>query len=529
MNSMLNYLIEVNLGLMFFYLLYWLLLRDENQFDFKRTYLLGSLVASLLFPLITIPNEGAQLIPSLSNSATAYWLPEIAIYADTTHVKAYPQTQISTWKWITYFYQAGLILFSILFIIRIISLIKLYHTSRKYNWKNYRVAESEKTHGSFSFFSFIFLGKVSELNEQEKQDVLTHEEVHAQKFHSLDIVLVNILGIAFWFNPIVRLYRISLVQVHEFEADAHLVKGRDVNAYCSLLARVALQSNGYPIANHFTNSLTLKRITMMKTVRTKIKQWKIATVSILSVLIFFVVACQDQVDQAIKDVTKSSSIALDLPAEVKTALDRIQAENPESKFEVIELNDEGKEYLNKKYPLENSKNTFTLLTAVSVNKESGSERRFMIVGENEKLKRIALLSKNENDVFTIVDETAKPSMGMETFYKNIAYSIIYPAEARKNKQEGKVFVEFIVETDGAISDVNIAKGVNEYLDDEAIRVFLQTQTKWIPAVHDGQVVKQKLVLPINFILDGLSKRAEIPNTSQTMREIVVKGYLPIKN
>jgi periplasmic protein TonB len=51
-----------------------------------------------------------------------------------------------------------------------------------------------------------------------------------------------------------------------------------------------------------------------------------------------------------------------------------------------------------------------------------------------------------------------------------------------------------------ISNVKVAKGVNEYLDDEAIRVFLQTQTKWTPAVNDGQVVKQKLVLPIVFKL-----------------------------
>jgi TonB family protein len=86
-------------------------------------------------------------------------------------------------------------------------------------------------------------------------------------------------------------------------------------------------------------------------------------------------------------------------------------------------------------------------------------------------------------------------------YKNISHSIIYPEEAKGNNQQGKVYLEFIVETNGDISNVKIAKGVNEYLDDEAIRVFLQTQSKWIPAIHNGEVVKQKLVLPINFTLD----------------------------
>jgi TonB family protein len=153
----------------------------------------------------------------------------------------------------------------------------------------------------------------------------------------------------------------------------------------------------------------------------------------------------------------------------------------------------------------------------------------MIVGENEKLKRIARLSKNENDVFTNVDETAKPFMGMETFYKNIAYSIIYPAEARKNKQEGKVFVEFIIETNGNISNVKIARGINEYLDAEAIRVFLQTQTMWVPAVNDGQVVKQKLVLPIVFKLSDSNTSDSGQVSSPTMEEIVVVGQQPKKN
>jgi hypothetical protein len=98
-----------------------------------------------------------------------------------------------------------------------------------------------------------------------------------------------------------------LVQVHEFEADARSVEGRDVNAYCSLLARVALQSNGYPLASHFTNSLTLKRINMMKSVRKNIKQWKVATITFSILLVFFIVACQDQVMQDVQTITDNSS------------------------------------------------------------------------------------------------------------------------------------------------------------------------------------------------------------------------------
>jgi beta-lactamase regulating signal transducer with metallopeptidase domain len=273
MNEILNYLIEANLTLVFFYACFWVLFHKENQFSFKRAYLLGSLVASLLFPLISIPSNGAQLIPSLSNTFAAVWLPEITVYAKSAYAQTTHQT--SLWQWISYIYYVGIILFIILFIVRIASLVRLFRSSKKYKWKNYQVAESEKIHGSFSFFHFIFLGMANELSEEEKNDVLIHEEVHVQKYHSIDILCINVMGIVFWFNPIIHLYRNSLVQVHEFEADARSVEGRDVNAYCSLLARVALQSNGYPLANHFTNSFTLKRIQMIKTIKKRISSWKV--------------------------------------------------------------------------------------------------------------------------------------------------------------------------------------------------------------------------------------------------------------
>ena len=117
---------------------------------------------------------------------------------------------------------------------------------------------------------------------------------------------------------------------------------------------------------------------------------------------------------------------------------------------------------------------------------------------------------------------------MELFYQNIAHSIIYPEEAKKNQDEGKVFVEFIVETSGEISNVKIAKGVNEYLDSEAIRVFLQTRIKWTPAVNDGQVVKQKLVLPIVFKLSGSNHSDSAQTSTPALEEIVVVGQ-PKKN
>ncbi len=495
MNTLLNYLIEANLGLIFFYSLYWLLLRNENQFRFKRVYLLCSLIASLLFPVISIPSYGTQLIPSLSNTTAVHWLPEITIYANS-ELQSSSTTQLSIWHWIAYLYLAGLIVFFVLFIIRIRALIILFKTSRKYSWKNYQVAESERAHGSFSFFHFIFLGRASELNDQEKEEVLIHEEVHVQQYHSFDIILTNMLGIVFWFNPILLLYRNSLVHIHEFEADARSVEGRDMNAYCSLLAKVALQSNGYVLANHFTNSLTIKRIYMMKTVRKKIKQWKVAASIIAVLLIFFVVACQDQVMQDIQTITDNSSAATLLPANVEAELIKLKIANPKSEYVVLEMNEEGKKKLEE---LDKNEEFSKKLISMSVIKNA--DQSFVILQKGDKTNQLSEMTAKDGEIFTIVEESATPEGGFPVLYEYIAANLKYPQEARMKGIEGKVFIEFTVNKDGTLQDIQAVKGIGAGCDTEAIRV-MNGSPKWIPASQRGKAVRQRMVLPINFALNS---------------------------
>ena len=496
MNSYLNYLIEANLGLLLFYAIYLLLLKNENQFGFKRAYLLGSLIASLLFPLINLSTPSSQLIPSLSNLTTTHWLPEITIYANGSMAESTTFAQPSVWLWIVYAYLTGLILFFVLFVVRVASLIALFHSAKKNTWRNYTVAESEKGHGSFSFFHFIFLGKASELNEQEKHEVLLHEEVHARKIHSFDIVLVNMLGIVFWFNPIVRFYRNSLVQVHEFEADARSVEGRDVNAYCNLLAKVALQSNGYTLANHFTNSLTLKRITMMKTIRKKIQQWKVATAALAIATVFVVVACQDQVIQDIKDITDNSSAATVIPAEVEAELAKLKQANPKAEYIVMEMNEEGMKKLE-----ETQKNEVTSkgISFLYVVKTASGSQAFVILQRGEQANMLSQMTMAEGEVFSIVEETATPIGGYPVLYEYIGKNLKYPQQARTMGIEGKVFIEFVVNVDGTLSDFVAVKGIGAGCDQEAMNV-LKNSPLWNPGKQNGKTVRQRMVIPIAFKL-----------------------------
>ena len=514
MNSYLNYLIEANLGLLLFYAIYLLLLKNENQFGFKRAYLLGSLIASLLFPLINLSTPSSQLIPSLSNLTTTHWLPEITIYANGPIAESTATVQTSVWLWIVYAYLTGLVLFFVLFVVRVASLIALFHSAKKHSWRNYTVAESEKGHGSFSFFHFIFLGKASELNEQEKQEVLLHEEVHAQKIHSFDIVLVNILGIVFWFNPIVRFYRNSLVQVHEFEADARSVEGRDVNAYCNLLAKVALQSNGYTLANHFTNSLTLKRITMMKTIRKKIQQWKVATAALAIATVFVVVACQDQVIQDIKDVTSKSTMIdpENYTDQVKQLVSKLQTENPSKSFFVMELTEADAQ---KKFE-ELEAEYKGIFKGLVVGEVKGNSGRFTIFEKGERSNRLSEMTMAEGEVFSIVEETASPIGGYPVLYEYIGKNLKYPQQARTQGIEGKVFIEFVVNVDGTLSDFVAIKGIGAGCDQEAMNV-LKKSPLWNPGKQNGKAVRQRMVIPINFKL-GMKTDQQFSETPQKVEQ-----------
>ncbi len=329
MNTFLNYLIEANLGLIFFYAIYWVVLQKEDQFTFKRTYLLASVVASLLFPFFTI-GTSTPLIPSLSQTAAVQWLPEIVIYANG-NVNPELNSFHFNWSWITLAYLIIAACVFILFLIRIFSLITLFKRSTHYTWKNYTVAESDKVQGVFSFFHFIFLSPGELLAETEKQEILRHEEVHIKKLHSIDIILMQLLSIVFWFNPIIRSYKKSFVQVHEFEADARAVEGHDVDEYCSLLAKVALQNNGYVLANHFTNSFTLKRITMMKTVKKKNKKLESSGRGFYPTLILFCGGVSGS-GMLMNSNSYAFQVSANYPAKVKSAL--IRSKQPVSKSRI---------------------------------------------------------------------------------------------------------------------------------------------------------------------------------------------------
>jgi periplasmic protein TonB len=102
-------------------------------------------------------------------------------------------------------------------------------------------------------------------------------------------------------------------------------------------------------------------------------------------------------------------------------------------------------------------------------------------------------------IFLVVEQPAAPRDGLAAFYKDVSQRIIYPPPARRMGVEGKVFVEFVVERDGSLTQFQVVKGIGAGCDEEAVRV-IQGAPSWIPGKQRGKPVRQRMVLPIHFIL-----------------------------
>src|SRR5690606_28388713 len=116
-----------------------------------------------------------------------------------------------------------------------------------------------------------------------------------------------------------------------------------------------------------------------------------------------------------------------------------------------------------------------------------------IVFKDEPVEEVA------EEVFTIVEEQPTPKGGMSAFYEYVKKELKYPAQARRMGIEGKVYVQFVVDKDGSITEVTAIKGIGAGCDEEAVRV-LEGAPKWSPGKQRGRAVKGRMILPITFKL-----------------------------
>jgi len=113
-------------------------------------------------------------------------------------------------------------------------------------------------------------------------------------------------------------------------------------------------------------------------------------------------------------------------------------------------------------------------------------------------QKTVVAQKNQK-VFDVVEQMPQFPGGQMAMFEYLMQNLKYPADAEKQKVEGRVIANFVVETDGTITDVTVWKPVFPSLDAEAIRV-LQRMPRWTPGKQNGKLVRVRYTVPVNFKL-----------------------------
>jgi protein TonB len=105
----------------------------------------------------------------------------------------------------------------------------------------------------------------------------------------------------------------------------------------------------------------------------------------------------------------------------------------------------------------------------------------------------------EDEIFTAVEQNAEFPGGPRAFGQFLQRNLRYPSAAQRANVGGKVYVQFVVNTDGTIQDVQVLKSVGFGCDEEAIRV-IKSVPRWTPGKQSGRAVRSRFTQPITFVL-----------------------------
>ncbi|UCC39341.1 MAG: hypothetical protein JSV96_16330 [Candidatus Aminicenantes bacterium] len=256
MNNSLMYFFEAGICLALFYLIYWTFLKKETFFVLNRFFLMLSIPISFILPLVKVPS------PFLTRPLTekAYILTQPA----GMQISRSGTTDI---LWLIYLLGAGLF-----FLLLSYKLVQLFILIKRYGYKIHegiKIVFIDKDTTPFSFFNFFFINKRN-FSDQDFKRIIAHESVHAKQYHSIDMILLELLTIFQWFNPFVWPYKKSLKETHEYLADnAVIAQGCSKAKYQLLIFEQHVGVKLFEFANNFNQSQIKRRITMMEKIKSR--------------------------------------------------------------------------------------------------------------------------------------------------------------------------------------------------------------------------------------------------------------------
>ncbi|WGK66230.1 M56 family metallopeptidase [Croceiramulus getboli] len=250
------YLIKSTLCMLLFLGFYKLALEPITLHHFKRFYLLASLVAALLFPTITF-YETVVVDPATLDAAP------YQIQVPTT--ESMSQQALFSWNKVALLlYLIGVALFSWRLLKNLHQLYLKIKTSEQIPQKEFNLALIRQDVSPHSFLRWILLSRKQYYARQIPKEILQHEATHIRQRHSIDLLLIELLRVVFWFNPLLWWYKSSIQLNHEFLADQGVIQHQKESINYQFLLLDYLNGTHHASPQSAINySLTKKRMLML--------------------------------------------------------------------------------------------------------------------------------------------------------------------------------------------------------------------------------------------------------------------------
>ena len=496
------YLLKVNVAFVLFYAFYRLFFYKDTFFKLRRAILLAFFGLALFYPLLNIQDWVRQQEP-IADVIYMYsaMLPEATAKADAA-------ASVDWYGWLLG--SLGFIYWGIVaflcgrFLVQLSSILWLAHTSERVVIHETPVYALRKAAGPFSFFRMVFLHPESH-SDKETDEILTHECTHVSQWHSIDVILSEMMCMACWFNPFVWLLKREVRHNLEYLADNTVIQsGYDSKSYQYHLLGLAHHQSVTTLYNSF-NVLHLKnRIMMMNKkrspgiVRTKYLIF-IPLVGILMLLSNIEAVARLTVRLANEATVSNAMVA---------ATGILVEETGQPLIGASVVVKGGKERT-----ITDKKGAFSLevpANAILRCSYQGRESQEVLAADMTNNTHLSLSSKSREmneQVFTVVEKMPSFPGGDAELLKYIATNIKYPKESQDNGEQGRVICSFIVGRDGSVNNPEVLRGVTPLLNEEAVRV-INTMPRWNPGMQRGKAVAVKYTVPITFRLKSPVEEAK---------------------
>jgi len=496
------YLLKVNVAFVLFYAFYRLFFYKDTFFKLRRAILLAFFGLALFYPLLNIQDWVRQQEP-IADVIYMYsaMLPEATAKADAA-------ASVDWYGWLLG--SLGFIYWGIVaflcgrFLVQLSSILWLAHTSERVVIHETPVYALRKAAGPFSFFRMVFLHPESH-SDKETDEILTHECTHVSQWHSIDVILSEMMCMACWFNPFVWLLKREVRHNLEYLADNTVIQsGYDSKSYQYHLLGLAHHQSVTTLYNSF-NVLHLKnRIMMMNKKRS---QGIVRTKYLIFIPLVGILMLLSNIEAVARLTVRLANEATVSNAMV-TATGILVDETGQPLIGASVVVKGGKERT-----ITDKKGAFSLevpANAILRCSYQGRESQEVLAADMTNNTHLSLSSKSREmneQVFTVVEKMPSFPGGDAELLKYIATNIKYPKESQDNGEQGRVICSFIVGRDGSVNNPEVLRGVTPLLNEEAVRV-INTMPRWNPGMQRGKAVAVKYTVPITFRLKSPVEEAK---------------------